>query len=94
MTVTTKPKSKKQPEEDKVQALINKGGSVATMEQEAKRRFSSVLLRIPIDMLQEIDESVKRRRPVRISRQSWIIETLHERLKAEKSRGSKYIRDI
>ena len=86
MTVTTKPKHKKQPDEGKVQALIRKGGSVATTQTEGEPKFSSVLLRIPVDMLQEIDESVKRRRPVRISRQAWIIETLYERLKAEKGR--------
>jgi hypothetical protein len=84
MTVITKPKPKKQADEAKVQALINKGGSVATTQSDAEPEFSSVLLRIPVDMLQDIDASVKRRRPVRISRQAWIIEALHERLKAEK----------
>jgi hypothetical protein len=58
MTVTTKPKHKKQPDEEKVQALIRKGGSVATTQTEDEPKFSSVLLRIPVDMLQEIDESV------------------------------------
>lgn len=45
--------------------------------------MSSVLLRIPTDMLARIDASVKRRHPVRISRVSWIIEALHERLERE-----------
>ncbi|MGH8549655.1 MAG: hypothetical protein ACRERU_13850 [Methylococcales bacterium] len=86
MAITKKPRANPQPDEAKVQALINKGGSVAATEPEpeAEPEFSSVLLRLPVDMLQEIDASVKRRRPVRISRQAWIIEALHERLKAEK----------
>ena len=79
MTVTAKPK-KKQPSEDAVNQLINKGGSVAAEKPDAKK---SVLLSIPADMLEAIDASVKKRLPVRISRQAWIIETLHERLTRE-----------
>ncbi len=83
MTVTTKPKATKQPDEAAVQKLINKGGSVAAKQSDDEQQFSSVLLRIPVDMLAKIDESVKQRRPVRISRQAWIIEVLHERLTRE-----------
>ena len=80
MTVTTKPKPQ-QPDESQVQKLINKGGSVATGQGRSDApEFFSVLLRLPVDMLTEIDERVKQRRPVRISRQAWIIEALHERL--------------
>ncbi len=83
MTVTAKPKAKKQADETVVQKLINKGGSVAANQPEDEQQFSSVLLRLPVDMLADIDASVKRRRPVRISRQAWIIEALHERLTQE-----------
>jgi hypothetical protein len=83
MAITTKPKPKNQPNETAVQKLINKGGSVSTEPADDEPQFSSVLLRLPVDMLANIDASVKRRRPVRISRQAWIIEALHERLTRE-----------
>lgn len=83
MAITTKPKPKNQPNETAVQKLISKGGSVAAQPLDDEEQFSSVLLRIPVDMLASIDASVKRRRPVRISRQAWIIEALHERLTRE-----------
>jgi len=80
MAITSKPKPKTQPVEADVQRLIDKGGSVAKAQPDDEQKVSSVLLRIPRDMLADIDASVKRRRPVRISRQAWIIEVLHERL--------------
>ncbi len=85
MAVTRKPKpAKPQPDESTVQALISRGGSVAEVgSPSAEPEYSSVLLRIPSDMLARIDAMVKSRRPVRISRQAWIIETLHERLTRE-----------
>jgi hypothetical protein len=83
MTITTKPKSANDPDEAIVQKLINKGGSVAKEAPEKSSQLTSVLLRIPVDMLAEIDASVKRRHPVRISRQTWIIEALYARLTDE-----------
>jgi hypothetical protein len=83
MAITRKPRPAQQPDESAVQQLISKGGTIATAAQppaDAPPEYSSVLLRIPSDMLAQIDASVKRRRPVRISRQAWIIEALHERL--------------
>jgi hypothetical protein len=85
MAIARKPKPAKQPDEATVQQLINKGGSVASTPkpERAEAELSPVLLRIPSDMLAKIDAAVRRRRPVRISRQAWIIETLQERLTRE-----------
>lgn len=83
MAITSKPKPKNQPDETAVNKLISKGGSVAAPQLDDEPQYSSVLLRLPVDMLADIDASVKRRRPVRISRQAWIIEALHERLTRE-----------
>jgi hypothetical protein len=86
MAVTRKPKPATGPTEKEIEAVINKGGSIArTTEppEEGQGQLSSVLLRLPTDMLARIDASVKRRRPVRISRVSWIIEALQERLERE-----------
>jgi hypothetical protein len=82
MAIARKPKPAKQPDEATVQQLISKGGSVASAPKPARgeAELSPVLLRIPSDMLAAIDAAVQRRRPVRISRQAWIIETLQERL--------------
>jgi hypothetical protein len=81
MAVSRKPK---RPDEAVVQRLINKGGTVATDKPPRDDvNLFPVLLRIPPDMLARIDAAVRRRRPVRISRQAWIIEALHERLNRE-----------
>jgi hypothetical protein len=81
MAVTRKPK---RPDEASVQRLINKGGTAAAAKPpNDDANLFSVLLRLPADMVAQIDEAVRRRRPIRISRQAWIIETLHERLSHE-----------
>ena len=86
MAIARKPKPARQPDEATVQRLISKGGSVAAPATSSERRepeTAPVLIRIPKDMLAEIDAAVQRRRPVRIARTAWILETLQERLKRE-----------
>ncbi len=85
MAIARKPKPAQQPDEAAVQQLISKGGSVALTAQpeNTDAKLTPVLLRIPSDMLANIDAAVQRRRPVRISRQAWIIETLQQRLERE-----------
>jgi len=85
MPITRKPRpAPAATDESAVQELIRKGGSVAaTAAPQGDQQLTSVLLRIPADMLARIDASVKRRLPVRISRQSWIIEALQEQLARE-----------
>jgi hypothetical protein len=80
MAIARKPKPKSATDERAVQELIRKGGSVAAPIPQDDPQLASVLLRIPSDMLARIDASVKRRLPVRISRQSWIIEALQDQL--------------
>jgi hypothetical protein len=80
MAVIRKPKH---PDEASVQRLINKGGTAAAAEVPPDDSLFPVLLRLPADMVAQIDAAVRRRRPVRISRQAWIIEALHERLSHE-----------
>jgi hypothetical protein len=84
MAITRKPKAAQAADEATVQQLISKGGSVATPTgPDNEPKLLPVLLRIPSDMVAQIDAAVKRRRPVRISRIAWIIEALNERLIAE-----------
>jgi len=83
MAITTK-KPKSQANEAEVQKLINKGGSVAALKPPSDEpEYTSVILRLPVDMLAEIDASNKKRLPVRMSRNSWIVESCHERLQRE-----------
>jgi hypothetical protein len=84
MAIARKPKPSQRPDEAAIQQLINKGGSPPRSRVErGGAELSPVLLRIPSDMLAKIDAAVQRRRPVRISRQAWIIETLQQRLESE-----------
>jgi hypothetical protein len=86
MAVTRKPKPASVPDESAIQELIRKGGTVAIPAAlESTPQLTAVLLRLPSDMLARIDASVKRRLPVRISRVSWIIEALQERLTREEN---------
>ena len=78
MAVTRKPRAASQPSEAIVQRLISKGGSAAA--DKPPDALTAVLVRFPASMLAEIDAAVQRRRPVRISRQSWIIEACLARL--------------
>jgi hypothetical protein len=86
MAITRKPKPASVPDEAAVQKLISKGGTVASSEPAAAAAplYTSVLLRLPTDMLADVDAAVKRRLPVRISRQAWIIEALQEHLARER----------
>lgn len=83
MTVTAKPKPKPRPDEVTVQSLISKGGSVAAAgEGQGPREdeYTQVLVRLPVAMLAEIDARAKRRKPVKIARNTWMIEAFYQRL--------------
>jgi hypothetical protein len=69
-----------------VEALINKGGSpaVLTPEKQQPEGAAPVLLRIPTDMLKQIDVSVEAR-PIRTPRHTWLLEAIHEKLQRETS---------
>jgi hypothetical protein len=90
MAIARRPKPANQPDEAVIQQLISKGGSVATAKPARDAAtLSSILLRIPPNMLARIDAAVQRRRPVRISRQSWIIEQLQSALDREGREGAR-----
>jgi hypothetical protein len=81
MAIARKPTPSPATDESAIQELIRKGGSVAAPTAPSDdQQLVSVLLRLPSDMLARIDASVKRRRPVRISRQAWIMEALQAKL--------------
>lgn len=83
MAIARKPKKTETGSSVDVDALINKGGSVAQINQPAALPAEKqVALRIPLNMLGGIDSSLKKR-TVRIPRHTWILEAIAEKLERE-----------
>ena len=86
MTLRRKPQSesKKTPSADerRIEALIDKGGSVAPDHEGGKGRPQLVQLRLPRDLVQRIDMA-RKHRIVAPSRHAWLLEALLEKLETE-----------
>jgi hypothetical protein len=87
MAVARKPKHHTEPTPTvDVDALILKGGSVAGHDQEQKAsgegKPSPVIVRIPTDMLDRIEQS-RQGRAVKIPRHTWLLEAIVEKLERE-----------
>ena len=68
-----------------VDALINRGGSpTGSPAAAAPSKTTSMLLRIPADIMERLDTALKSR-PVRLPRHTWILEAIHEKLTRELS---------
>jgi len=83
MAVTRK--QTKKTETVDVDALIRKGGSVAgdtSLEQADKP--TSVILRIPADVIAQIEKAVLARR-LKIPRHTWLLEAVMEKLDREET---------
>lgn len=69
-----------------VEALIMKGGSSGALEEEGEELISEELkrvqLRVPVSKLRQIDRMV-RKRPGKLSRHTWIMEAIEEKLERE-----------
>ena len=87
MALRRKPQSesKKTPSADerRIEALIDKGGSVAPDHEGGKGRPQLVQLRLPRDLVQRIDMA-RKHRIVAPSRHTWLLEALLEKLETEK----------
>lgn len=85
-------RSKPQPVDERaIEALINKGGTVAAPEARARqqktakpssRALQLTQLRLPPDLVERIDR-VKEKRQVPPSRHTWILEAIMAKLAAE-----------
>lgn len=87
MAITKRPTGQVSEAVD-VEALINKGGSVAKSNeslplQDEQEKTAVVNLRLPTSLLAEIDEVIKSKR-VKIPRHTWLLEAIAERLTSEK----------
>lgn len=81
-------KLSKQTDTISVEDLILKGGSsgVDTEEgEESSEDLKRVQLRIPMDKLSQIDQAVGKR-PGKLSRHTWIMEAIEEKLARDSSR--------
>lgn len=86
MAIARKPKKTDEKSQVDVDALINKGGSVAKLAEsnspDEAAAEKQVALRVPTPMLAEIDNTVKQR-AIRIPRHTWILEAIAEKLERE-----------
>ncbi|MGI9318499.1 MAG: hypothetical protein ACR2QW_14305 [bacterium] len=81
MAVTRKPKAQKEKSVD-VEALIQKGGSVAVKSTVNKSRITPVALRVPSDLIERLDR-ILLNKPVKVPRHTWILEAIVEKLERE-----------
>lgn len=69
-----------------VEEFIERGGagslSVPNQGQNLEEEVKGLKLRLPVDLLSEVDVAVKRRRPSP-SRHQWILEAIYEKLLRE-----------
>ncbi len=86
MAVTRKPAKKPAPQAVDVEALILKGGSVAGEAEAAGQagKATSVVLRIPADVMERVDLAVQARR-IKTPRHTWLLEAIMEKLDRDKS---------
>ena len=85
-TVSRKPKPREQADEAEITALVHQGGSIAKSPavSDEIEKMRVVNLRLPEEMLAEVDALLKQRR-VRVSRNTWFLEAIVE--KAQRERG-------
>lgn len=83
MAITRKPQ-KMDSREVEVEALIQKGGSIAgdVAMDVVTGKATSVILRLSPDIIHLIDQSVRSRR-IKIPRHTWLLEAVIEKLDRE-----------
>lgn len=83
MAIARKPKAnEKQANEQNINALINKGGSVAEEGKGSGAEQAGgkpILIRIPVEALKKIDEIVGAKK-IKMPRHTWLLEAIFEKL--------------
>lgn len=79
MVVRRKPKT--------IDEFIGEGGSAPQVESKStgetsEKEVQSLKLRIPVELLEDVDRAVRSRRPAP-SRHQWILEAIYEKLERE-----------
>lgn len=80
MAIAKKPIKNQDVSEDKINAVIQKGGSVVKTKKDEK--IQKILLRIPTDLNNKIEKSLNSRR-FKTPRSTWILEAILEKLARE-----------
>lgn len=82
MAIARKPKtSEKRTGELNINALINKGGSIAENSDKATVD-KPILIRVPVEALKKIDEMVGAKK-IKTPRHTWLLEAIFEKLERE-----------
>ena len=77
---------RKRPKKEDTDKWIEEAANDQPQQQEEEpKTVQDIRLRIPTDLLKEIDQIVAKRKP-KISRHNWILEALHEKVKREKKK--------
>jgi hypothetical protein len=88
MAVTRKPAKKAEHQAVDVEALIRRGGSVAGEAESGDKtqpgKAASVILRIPADVIERINQTVQARR-IKTPRHTWLMEAIMEKLDREQA---------
>ena len=70
-----------------IDAVINRGGSSAAVQQNNKEKERIFNLRVPESLVEQVD-MLRKRRTGNISRNTWILEAIEEKVEREiRSRG-------
>ena len=77
MAHVIKPRPKATASEAQIQAIIEKGGSVADVQQDAGKK--NLQLRLEADLIGQID-TARKTKAVPPSRHTWILEAIYEKL--------------
>jgi uncharacterized membrane protein len=80
MPIAKKPTQNEETSENRINAVISKGGSVAKTD---KTRNQKILIRIPNELLDRVDRDLTAR-PLKTPRNTWILEAILEKLARQK----------
>jgi hypothetical protein len=85
MTIKKKKEKNAEDIEDIMKSIISRGGAVSADHEDLCSPVitKSLCLRMPLEMLNQIDSSVKKR--IGLPRTVWILEAIQEKLKKEES---------
>ncbi len=81
MPIAKKPTQDEETSQSQINAVISKGGSVASTAQNAGNQ--KILIRIPNALLDRVDTDLSSR-PLKTPRNTWILEAILEKLERQK----------
>lgn len=80
--VVKKPLDKNATQKVNIEELIDRGARVKEDNKETEKKWSHVNLRMPTQLLSNVDEALEDR--IGISRNGWLLEAIDEKLKRAK----------